>query len=60
MQYLNGYKVHLVLEDDNGQEFEVRDPLTWQGGSPAISEGRLFNACDEREMSRVPMKRPVF
>lgn len=56
-----GYKAHLVLEDEDGTEFEVREFLDKRDyRSIGLNEVRISDAIDAYEASKVPQKRPVF
>lgn len=57
-----GYKAHLVLEDDEGNEFEVRDFLTnceSKHGGLNINFARVIYAIHAYEASK-PSNRPIF
>ena len=56
-----GYKAHLVLEDEDGNEFEVRSFLEEDARSGAkLNISRVLDALHAYEASKVPQKRPVF
>lgn len=59
---LFGYKAHLVLEDDDGNLFEVEAPVLISSGVPRLVLPRVQDAIDEYEAQRVrPLARwPVF
>jgi hypothetical protein len=58
---LLGYEAHLVLEDEDGDLFEIRTPVSFATGEPKIDVDRVIEAIDERAAQKAPASRwPVF
>ena len=62
MERIFGYQARLVLEDDDGNEFEVAQPFTRREHAPALTLdlGRVLDAIHDRDSGAAPTRRPVY